>query len=47
MSILPVILRLFEKVAFNLLKQYLIENNLIQPGQSGFFEKAFYIDLSS
>ena len=35
-SILPVISRLFEKVVFNQLYQYLLENDLIYPGQSGF-----------
>ena len=35
-SILPVISRLFEKIVFNQLYQYLLENDLIYPGQSVF-----------
>ena len=38
-SILPAISKLFEKIGFNQLYRYLLENNLIHPGQSGFLKK--------
>ena len=34
-SVLPVNSRLFEKLVFNQLHQYLVRFNLIHPGQSG------------
>ena len=37
-SVLPVISRLFEKLVFNQLHQYLVKYNLIHPGQSGFLK---------
>ena len=37
-SVLPVISRLFEKLVFNQLHQYLVRYNLIHPGQSGFLK---------
>ena len=37
-SVLPLISRLFEKLVFNQLHQYLVRNNLIHPGQSGFLK---------
>ena len=37
-SVLPVISRLFEKLAFNQLYEYLVKNKLIHPGQSGFLK---------
>ena len=36
MSVLPVILKLFEKLVFNQLYQYMKENGLFISGQSGF-----------
>ena len=35
-SLLPVVSRLFEKLVYDQLYTYLISNNLIHPGQSGF-----------
>ena len=37
-SVLPVISRLFEKLVFNQLYEYLVKNKLIHPGQSGFLK---------
>ena len=37
-SVLPVISRLFEKLVFNQLYDYLVRNKLIHPGQSGFLK---------
>ena len=37
-SVLPVISRLFEKLVFDQLYEYLVRNNLIHPGQSGFLK---------
>ena len=37
-SVLPVISRLFEKLLFNQLHQYLVKYSLIHPGQSGFLK---------
>ena len=37
-SALPVISRLFEKLGFNQLYEYLVRNKLIHSGQSGFLK---------
>ena len=35
-SVLPVLSRIFKKLVFNQLYEYLVRNNLIHPTQSGF-----------
>ena len=41
-SNLPIISGLFENIVFNQLYQYLIENNLIHPSQSGFLKNILH-----